>query len=85
MVRGFRLARRFSLITVFSKANCFPCKLTKETMDRLGVKYEELRVDENPEALARIKELGYLQVPVVLTPEGDHWSGLQPDKIKALA
>lgn len=72
------------MVTVFSKADCFPCRITKESLDKLGVSYDEVRVDENPEAMARIKELGYLQVPVVVTPEGDHWSGLQPDKIKAL-
>jgi glutaredoxin-like protein NrdH len=31
-----------------------------------------------------VKELGYLQAPVVITDE-DHWSGFRPDKISELA
>lgn len=72
------------MVTVFSKANCQPCRLTKMALDRGGVEYVERRVDEDPEALATIKELGYLQVPVVLTQAGEHWSGLNPDKIGQL-
>ena len=71
------------MVTVFSKNNCFPCRITKEQLEKLGVPFKVERVDENPEAMDQIKELGYLQVPVVVTPDG-HWSGLQPDKIKAL-
>lgn len=72
------------MVTVFSKNNCFPCKITKEQLQKLGVPFVEERVDENPDAMEEIKKLGYLQVPVVVAPSGDHWSGLQPDKIKAL-
>lgn len=73
------------MVTVFSKSNCHPCNITKRILQKLGVEFIEERVDKNPEALARIKELGYLQVPVVVTPDGDHWSGLQPDRINSLA
>ena len=31
-----------------------------------------------------VKGLGYQQAPVVFAG-GDHWSGVRPDKIKALA
>ena len=41
-------------------------------------------MEENPESLETIKNLGYLQVPVVMTSTGEHWSGVQPDKIEAL-
>lgn len=44
----------------------------------------EKRVDLDDEALAEIKTLGYLQAPVVVTPDGESWSGLRPDKIDAL-
>lgn len=73
------------MVTVYSKSNCYPCQITKKVLTDQGVKFSEKRVDEDPEALAEIKQLGYLQVPVVLTAEGEHWSGLQPDRIKALA
>lgn len=51
---------------------------------------------EDPDALAFIKGLGYMAAPVVYTSHTrhfddgsqitdiDHWSGNQPDKIKAI-
>lgn len=42
-------------------------------------------MDEDPEALALAKELGYLQAPVVITAHGDHWSGFRPDRISSLS
>lgn len=72
------------MVTVYSKDNCQPCRLTKMALDRKGVPYEEKRVDLDDEALTELKELGYLQAPVVVTSEGDSWSGLRPDKIDAL-
>lgn len=71
------------MVTVFSKSNCHPCKITKKVLTERGVEFEERLVDEDPEALAEIKKMGYLQVPVVVTPE-DHWSGLNPDKLDSL-
>lgn len=72
------------MVTVFTKDNCAPCMFTKRLLTDKGLEFIEEPVDKNPEALARIKELGYLQVPVVLTSEGEHWSGLRPDLIKNL-
>ena len=43
-----------------------------------------LDVSQDEQALAHVKELGYLQAPVVITDE-DHWSGFRPDKIAELA
>lgn len=69
-------------VVVYAKNQCQPCRLTKRAFDRNGVKYVEKWVDQDPEALAEIKALGYLQVPVVVA--GDvHWSGFRPDLIAA--
>lgn len=73
------------MVTVFTKSSCQPCRLTKRALDNKNIPYIEKRVDEDPEALAEIKDLGYLQVPVVVAPDGSHWSGLQPERINALA
>ena len=43
-----------------------------------------LDLSEDQTALETVKELGYLQAPVVVT-DGDHWSGFRPDKIDELA
>jgi glutaredoxin len=43
-------------------------------------------VTENAAALAYVTEdLGYMQAPVVVVDEHDHWSGFQPDEISRIA
>ncbi len=71
-------------VTVYTKPACVQCNATYRALDSKGIEYEvlDLSVDEN--ALAQVKELGYLQAPVVITDEG-HWSGFRPDKINELA
>jgi glutaredoxin-like protein NrdH len=71
-------------VTVYTKPACVQCNATYRALDSKGIEYEvlDLSVDEN--ALAQVKELGYLQAPVVITDE-DHWSGFRPDKIAELA
>lgn len=71
-------------VTVYTKDNCQPCRLTKMALNRKGISITEKAVDKDPSALEEIKALGFLQVPVVVTPDGDAWSGLRPDKIAAL-
>ena len=76
--------KRRTLVTVYSKDNCQGCNLTKKLLDRRGVRYEEERIDQDPKALERVKELGYLQAPVVVAPDGSHWSGFRPDLLDTL-
>ena len=53
--------------------------------DRAGIQYEEINLDDNPEALQTIKDLGYSSVPVVVDADsGMYWSGLRPDMIQKL-
>ncbi|MFE4501710.1 glutaredoxin family protein [Rhodococcus sp. NPDC056743] len=71
-------------VTVFTKPGCPPCDATKTKLDKHGVEYEVCDVITDPEAKARVQELGYLSTPVVEC--GDtHWQGYSPDKCKALA
>ena len=41
-------------------------------------------VSADEKALQTVKELGYMQAPVVIAGD-DHWSGFRPDKISQLA
>ena len=70
-------------ITVYSKPSCVQCTATYRALDRQGLEYEIFDVTADEAALRAVKELGYLQAPVVVT-ESDHWSGFRPDKISAL-
>lgn len=73
------------MVTVFSSPSCFPCRFTKKRLNDLGVEFVERDVTTDPEASNIVKELGYKGVPVVLLDNGDHWQGLDPDRLKALA
>ncbi|GAA1056216.1 glutaredoxin-like protein NrdH [Agromyces luteolus] len=71
-------------VTVYTKPSCVQCNATYRALDSKGIEYEVLDVSQDETALAAVKELGYLQAPVVITDEG-HWSGFRPDKIDELA
>ncbi|WP_022921931.1 glutaredoxin-like protein NrdH [Ornithinimicrobium pekingense] len=71
-------------ITVFSKEFCVQCTATYRALDKLGLDYTVVRIDEDEEALTAIMAMGYMQAPVVMAG-AQHWSGFRPDLIKALA
>lgn len=71
-------------ITLFTKPSCVQCNATYRALDAKGIDYDVVDLSEDPVALERVKSLGYLQAPVVVTDE-DHWSGFRPDKIDELA
>lgn len=72
------------MITVYTKPSCVQCTATYRALDKHGIKYETVDISQDGDALLTIKELGYLQAPVVVT-ELEHWSGFRPDLIEALA
>lgn len=72
------------LITIYTKNNCMQCVATKNIMDKQGLAYQLINLDDQPEAIDNLKALGYRQLPVVMADE-DHWSGFRPDKLMRLA
>lgn len=71
-------------ITVYSKPSCVQCTATYRALDKKGIEYTIFDVSTDENALQTVKELGYMQAPVVVT-EDDHWSGFRPDRIEELA
>ncbi|HJB62666.1 MAG TPA: glutaredoxin-like protein NrdH [Candidatus Microbacterium pullistercoris] len=71
-------------ITVYSKPSCVQCNATYRALDAKGIEYEVTDVSLDADALEQVKQLGYMQAPVVIADE-DHWSGFRPDKIDELA
>ena len=71
------------MITVNSKNNCVQCKMTKRFLDENGVEFKEINIDEQPEFIQHVKDLGFSAAPVIET-EGEAFSGFQPSKLKAL-
>ncbi|WP_068482694.1 glutaredoxin-like protein NrdH [Pseudoclavibacter helvolus] len=70
-------------IAVYSKPSCVQCTATYRALDKLGIEYEIFDVSADEKALQTVKELGYMQAPVVIAGN-DHWSGFRPDKIAGL-
>lgn len=64
---------------------CRQCRTTKMILDKMGVGYEEVRIDLDESAAEYIKSLGYKQAPVVVVDKGNHWSGLDPVRLATLA
>ena len=71
-------------VILYSKPSCGQCTSTARAFDKKGINYEYVDVTEDAAALERIKELGYLQAPVVYKDETTHWSGYRPDEIAKL-
>lgn len=71
-------------ITVYSKPRCVQCDATYRAMDKMGISYTTVNIEEDAEALELILGMGHQQAPVVVT-ETENWSGYRPDRIKALA
>lgn len=72
------------MITVYSKPACIQCTATTRELDRKGIPYKYIDLTEDSGAMETVRDLGYMQAPVVVAGE-DHWSGFRPDKIGALA
>lgn len=70
-------------VTVYTKPSCAQCNATYRALDDRGIDYEVIDLSTDEQALATVKELGYLQAPVVITDDS-HWSGFRPDKIAEL-
>ena len=74
------------MITVYSKPKCVQCKMTKEFLKANNVKFEEVNVFEDEEALELIQLHGFQRLPVV-TRNGSFdfaFSGFQIDLLDEL-
>ena len=71
-------------VTVYTKSNCPQCEMTKKTMDRMGIKYRTVDLEQNPDILKDFIAKGYQAAPIVTT-DTKTWSGFRLEKIKSLA
>lgn len=53
------------MIYVYSKAGCSGCEMLKGQLKQASIPFTEVRVDQDPEALAFMKEQGFRSVPQV--------------------
>lgn len=81
-------------VKVYSKVNCFPCKLTKRWLSEHNVNYDYEEFDPKEEAdyavvRERLMEYGFMSFPVVTVTDDDNnvvnkWAGFAPNKLKSL-
>ena len=72
------------MVTVYSKNNCVQCKMPKRFLDSNNIAYRAITLDEQPEYIEQVKELGFSAAPIIQTPT-EVFSGFQPAKLKKLA
>ena len=70
-------------VTVYTKPACVQCNATYRALDKKGIAYEVVDMSQDPAALERVRALGFMQAPVVVT-EAETWAGYRPDKIIAI-
>ena len=70
--------------TVYTRNNCTACTATKVTMDRLGIRYTEINVEDSPDIAWELVERGFRAMPVVVNLKGEWWAGFQKDKIESM-
>lgn len=74
------------MTTVYTRPECIQCDRTTSQLTKKAVPFEITDVTTDAQAYAYITEtLGYRQAPVVVTDDGQHWSGYRPDKLAQLA
>lgn len=74
------------MITVYSKPKCVQCEMTKEFLKQNNVKFEEVNVFEEEEALELIQLYGFKRLPVITRNNNFDFafSGFQIDLLNEL-
>lgn len=75
--------QRRIMVKLLTKPNCQPCNAVKRRLKEKNIEFQELSVTEDSN-LAYAKELGFLQVPVLVLEDGTAVGGYRPDVIDKL-
>jgi glutaredoxin-like protein NrdH len=76
-------------IVVYAKPDCVQCDRTKKWLTAHKIRYREIDMEANPEALQLVKDMGYQAAPVVIVPfdweaNERHWYGFRPDLLATI-
>lgn len=61
------------------------CNFTKKYLEDNQIPYKEMNVEENQEALERVKSLGFQSLPVVEIEGEEAFFGFRPERLAQLA
>jgi glutaredoxin-like protein NrdH len=70
------------MVTIGTKPDCQPCKLTKMRLTKQGIPFTEVPVTELMDVAA---EHNLTSAPIVIAPDGRVWGGYRPDELDKLA
>lgn len=70
-------------VIIYTKSMCSQCDNTKQLFAKLGIDYNEINIEENPEVIDFLKAEGFMSAPVVFTAD-DSWSGFNKEKIESI-
>ena len=74
------------VVTVYTTGPaCFKCNATKNRLEKYGIPYEEVRVDQDREKAVWLRSLGFNQSPVVQIGDEDAWDGFSSTDIEEWA
>ena len=71
-------------VKIFSKNHCMQCKMVKRFLTENQIAFEEVNIDEQPEAVDWLKAQGFQSVPVI-TSDAETVIGFRPDQLRKLA
>jgi mycoredoxin len=59
-------------LTVYTTRWCGDCLMAKAVLDRVGVAYDEVDIENDPDAAATVQAIngGYMSVPTLVLPDG---------------
>lgn len=69
------------VVTVYSMTHCSGCKQVKKLLQELGIPFQERLVDQDPEALAFLRERNVTGVPYTVIGTAEVY-GMRPVQIK---
>lgn len=72
------------MIKVYSKTVCPQCRMVKKFLDDKGIAYEEINVENNPEAKEYLESANIRTVPVTVTATGEMILGLAVNELREL-
>ena len=72
------------MVTVFSKNNCYSCKMTKRWLEEHDIDFVEVNTDDDLSALNFLIENNLRTLPVVMIEDELLTMGFAPNKLKEL-
>ena len=72
-----------SKVTVYTLPACPQCDTTKRYLKREFIDFEEVNLQDDPEAYEMVKAKGFTQAPIVKAGES-LWSGFRLDMLQSL-